>query len=47
MVSPKVAAAFGALLQAIEDDMRVTKSNVEYHKLAMLSKSVNRLAKSS
>lgn len=46
MVSPKVAAAFGALLEAIESDMKITKSNEEYHRLAMLSKSVNRLAKS-
>jgi len=47
MISPKVAAAFGALLQAIEDEMKVTKSNAEYHRLAMLSKSVNRLSKSA
>lgn len=46
MVSPKIQAAFGALIAVIEEDMKVTKSNSEYHKLAMLQKSVNRLAKS-
>lgn len=46
MVSPKIQAAFGALLEAIEADKKVTKSNEEFHKLSMLQKSVNRLAKS-
>lgn len=47
MVSPKIQAAFGALIAVIEEDMKVTKSNTEYHKLAMLQKSVNRLSKSA
>lgn len=46
MVSSKVHEALTQVLQVIEAEAKVSKSNEAYHKLIQLHKSIRRLAKS-